>query len=226
MPETRGEVVRYAHRDDAGNAGKLAFVDTGSKVEVHDWKDREAVLAAMQVSAQKWGSLTITGTDTYKAMVVGLAAEHGFAISNPELQDKLRQEQERVAGERNHRAGFSEGRVEQQRELLPADQPTSEQPAPEAAKPLRTEGERVIALETIRAKTEGEAERELRRQRKLPARMRSPLMAAGLITPIERHPKRRRPNVPKLRLKLILPSRYRRTLTNRLRSKGSGRIRQ
>ncbi|MFW8584676.1 LPD7 domain-containing protein [Rhizobium beringeri] len=53
-------------------------------------KDREVVLAAMQVASRKWGSLTINGTDSYKALAIELAAEHGFKITNPELQGQAR----------------------------------------------------------------------------------------------------------------------------------------
>jgi hypothetical protein len=112
VAEERGDTVRYAHRDETGEAGKLAFVDTGKKVEIHDWKDREAVRAAMQVSAEKWGSLTVTGTDKYKAMVVELAVEHGFRIANPELQEKIAAETTRLNRERATRPGFTDGGLE------------------------------------------------------------------------------------------------------------------
>lgn len=40
----------------------------------------------MQVASQKWGSLTINGTDRYNALAVELAAGHGFKVTNPEMQ--------------------------------------------------------------------------------------------------------------------------------------------
>ncbi|MFW8642770.1 LPD7 domain-containing protein [Rhizobium beringeri] len=67
------------------------------------------VLAAMQVASRKWGSLTINGTDSYKALAIELAAEHGFKITNPELQDKLVTASERIARDRAERGGVSAG---------------------------------------------------------------------------------------------------------------------
>nr|WP_234914411.1 LPD7 domain-containing protein [Rhizobium rhizogenes]QCL09131.1 relaxase/Mobilization nuclease domain protein [Rhizobium rhizogenes]QCL09514.1 relaxase/Mobilization nuclease domain protein [Rhizobium rhizogenes] len=107
--EERGEVVRYVHRKANGSIGAVAFTDHGDKVEIARWKDREAVLAAMQVASQKWDSLTINGTDSYKAIAVELAAEHGFKITNPELQDKLVAASERIARNRAGRAAIAPG---------------------------------------------------------------------------------------------------------------------
>jgi Large polyvalent protein-associated domain 7 len=90
VSEKRGETISYSRLREDGEIGKTAFVDTGKKVEIHDWKDRQAVLAAMQVSAEKWRSLTVNGTNSYKALVVELVAEHGFHIANPELQEGRR----------------------------------------------------------------------------------------------------------------------------------------
>lgn len=45
------------------------------------------MLAAMQLSAQKWGGrLTVNGTAEYKALCVQLAVQNGWTITNPELQ--------------------------------------------------------------------------------------------------------------------------------------------
>jgi hypothetical protein len=112
VSEKRGETVRYSRLHEDGAIGKTAFVDTGKKVEIHDWKDRQAVLAAMQVSAEKWGSLTVTGTNSYKALVVELAAEHGFQIANPELQDQIKRETARLERLSAERPGLVAGTVE------------------------------------------------------------------------------------------------------------------
>jgi hypothetical protein len=123
VAEERSDSIRYTHRDETGKAFRLAFVDTGKKVEIHDWKDRETVLAAMQVSAEKWGGLTVTGTDKYKAMVVELAVGHGFRISNPELQDKITIETTRVNRQRAARAGFTNGELEKPEQSVQAQVP-------------------------------------------------------------------------------------------------------
>ena len=109
VSEKRGETIRYSRLHEDSEIGKTAFVDTGKKVEIHEWKDRQAVLAAMKVSAEKWGSLTVTGTNSYKALVVELAAEHGFQIANPELQDQLKRETARLERLGTERPGFVAG---------------------------------------------------------------------------------------------------------------------
>ncbi|MGN8119198.1 LPD7 domain-containing protein [Labrys sp. 22185] len=116
VQEQRGEAIRYAHKYDDGSAGKVAFTDTGKRVEVNDWKDREATLAAMQLASEKWGELTVKGPERYKNMVIELAAEHGFKIANPELQDRLKAEQARVEAERANRPGFEGPAVPKQTE--------------------------------------------------------------------------------------------------------------
>ncbi|WP_286202854.1 LPD7 domain-containing protein [Rhizobium lusitanum] len=137
--EERGEVIRYVNRKANGSVGAVAFTDHGDKVEIARWKDRETVLAAMQVASQKWDALTINGTDGYKAIAVELAAEHGFKVTSPELQDKLVAASERIAKERTSRAGIAPGlggeetRVEMQGEAtVPAalQLPARETPAP------------------------------------------------------------------------------------------------
>lgn len=69
-------------------------------ITVHDWRDPSVTLAALQLSAQKWGSFTVTGCDEYKAMCVKLAAEYGFKIANPELQESIQKERQRIQQER------------------------------------------------------------------------------------------------------------------------------
>jgi hypothetical protein len=50
----------------------------------------------LQLAAQKWSSFQISGNDDYKALCVNLAAEHGFKISNPELQVNIESERQRM----------------------------------------------------------------------------------------------------------------------------------
>lgn len=109
VAEEHGETIRYSHRNDRGRAGSVAFTDHGDRVEIADWKDRQVVLAAMQVASRKWGALTINGTESYKALVVELAAEYGFKIANPELQDKLAATQAQMTRDRADRGGNSAG---------------------------------------------------------------------------------------------------------------------
>ncbi|WP_248886492.1 TraI/MobA(P) family conjugative relaxase [Acidithiobacillus acidisediminis] len=99
--EIVGTQVYYRPKEDRGGGrGGVSFVDQGKRIDIYDWRNRDSVLAALQLSAQKWGSFTVTGNDEYKAMCVKLAAEHGFKITNPELQERIQQERQRIQEER------------------------------------------------------------------------------------------------------------------------------
>lgn len=97
--EIVGGLVHY-YLDGGAGAGGVSFVDHGKQIDIHDWRDPSVTLAALQLSAQKWGSFTVTGNDEYKAMCAKLAAEHGFKITNPELQESIQQERQRIQQER------------------------------------------------------------------------------------------------------------------------------
>ena len=99
-PEIVGQQVHYSRRDEGGAGRGVSFVDKGKSIDIHDWRNRDSTLAALQLSAQKWGSFTVTGSDEYKAMCAKLAAEHGFKITNPELQESIQQERQRIQQER------------------------------------------------------------------------------------------------------------------------------
>lgn len=100
----RGGQVHYFRKEDAGKGGQAAFVDLGKCIEVNDWRHADATLAAMQLSAHKWGSFKVTGNEDFKALCARLAAAHGFTISNPELQDRIVQERERIQRSLQQRA--------------------------------------------------------------------------------------------------------------------------
>ena len=100
QPEIHGKQVHYTRKEDAGAGRGVSFVDKGKSIDIHDWRDRDTTLAALQLSAQKWGSFTVNGNDEYKAMCAKLAAEHGFKITNPELQESIKQERQRIQNER------------------------------------------------------------------------------------------------------------------------------
>ncbi|MFP6860085.1 TraI/MobA(P) family conjugative relaxase [Pseudomonas sp.] len=90
--EVRGNGVVY--RLAGADMDSPAFLDRGRHVTVYDNTSDSTILAAMQLSREKWGSFTVTGTDEYKAQCVRLAAQHGFTLNNPELQEALRAERE------------------------------------------------------------------------------------------------------------------------------------
>ena len=44
VSEKRGETIRYSRLHEDSETGKTAFVDNGKKMEIHEWKDRQACL--------------------------------------------------------------------------------------------------------------------------------------------------------------------------------------
>jgi hypothetical protein len=83
---TRLTEIHYSSRSDPSH---VSFTDRGKRIEVWQAQDEAAVLAALQLGAQKWGTLTITGPDEFKQLCAQLAEKHGFKISNPELRRKI-----------------------------------------------------------------------------------------------------------------------------------------
>jgi hypothetical protein len=79
-----------------GSRGAPAFTDRGQTIDIHDSRRRESVLAALKLSAQKWDSITVRGDEQFKRTCVALAAEHGFKITNPDLQQAIAAERERL----------------------------------------------------------------------------------------------------------------------------------
>ena len=92
-----GDRVLYRRRD--APRSRAAFADVGRRINVYDWRSEESTLAALQLSAEKWGKFVVTGNDEYKAMCVRLAARHGFRITNPELQEQIAAERARLRAE-------------------------------------------------------------------------------------------------------------------------------
>ena len=69
--------------------GETAFVDRGERIDINDSKSEASILAALQLSAQKWGRFAVRGDRGYKDTCARLAAEHGFDLRNPELQASI-----------------------------------------------------------------------------------------------------------------------------------------
>ncbi len=79
-----------------GSRGGPAFTDRGQTIDIHDGGRRESVLAALQLSAQKWGTFTVRGNERFQRVCVELAAEHGFRMANPDLQQAIAAEREHL----------------------------------------------------------------------------------------------------------------------------------
>jgi ribosomal protein S30 len=77
------------HYSSLTDPSRVSFTDRGKRIDVWQAQDEAAVLAALQLAAQKWGTLTITGPDEFKQLCAQLAAQHGFKISNPELRREI-----------------------------------------------------------------------------------------------------------------------------------------
>ena len=71
------------------------FTDHGKTIDIYDSRTRESVLAALQLSAQKWGTISVHGNREFMRTCVELAAEHGFKIANPDLQEAIAAERQR-----------------------------------------------------------------------------------------------------------------------------------
>lgn len=164
--EKKGTEIHYNRHDrESGAFQTLAFIDSGKQLDVRDWSNRESVNAALRLASQKWDTLSVSGSDEYKETAARLAAEHGYKITNPELQDRIRELRAEIEAQR---ATVTEGKeqpgtrqtdahvksvplseAERQR---PADQPTLN----------TTPAERAIELNSVRERVDVEAERETR----------------------------------------------------------------
>jgi hypothetical protein len=96
-PEATSAGVEYARSENA----RADFIDRGRSVQILNSKDDAAVLAALQLSQAKFGKqLHVHGSDEFKAKAVKLAVENNITIANPELQQAITQERERLSKER------------------------------------------------------------------------------------------------------------------------------
>jgi hypothetical protein len=140
--------VQYTRVAADGRVGALAFVDKGGQVVVHDWKNEDAVRAAMKLASEKWGAITLTGNEKYKELAIRIAAESGYEITNPELRERFTQAKARV--------------VEARQSAAATTAKSSTAPNPVVTS---TPGERAIALEAIHEGIDREARRETRQAR-------------------------------------------------------------
>ena len=85
-----GSWVVYATRAQHAR-GEAAFVDRGTRVTLHERDSDAAALASMQLAEQKWGRFITRGSEAHKRRSAYLAAKHGLALANPELQGLIAQ---------------------------------------------------------------------------------------------------------------------------------------
>ena len=95
-----GHWVLYATRAQQAR-GEVAFVDRGARITLHAHDDVEAAtLAMLQLAAAKWTRFRVRGTEAHKHRCARLAAEHGLALTNPELQDLIEAHRRKIAERR------------------------------------------------------------------------------------------------------------------------------
>ena len=80
--------------------GETAFVDRGQRIDINDSKSEASILAALQLSAEKWGRFVVRGDRGFKDTCARLAAEHGFDLRNPELQTSIERHRRRISERR------------------------------------------------------------------------------------------------------------------------------
>lgn len=110
-----GSHVRYVNRDGLG------FVDRGRNIVIGDWHDESVTLAALQLSATKWGSFQVTGNDEFKALCVKLAAQHGFKINNPELQNGIQAQRDLLSQEQQRKEAAQQAEKAAQQPVIEHD---------------------------------------------------------------------------------------------------------
>ncbi|MDR1979899.1 MAG: hypothetical protein LBQ42_14290 [Synergistaceae bacterium] len=87
--------------------GKTSFIDHGRQITVTDWRSRETILASLQLAVQKWGSVSLTGSEEYKGLCVSVCVAHNINVTNPELRERIETEKQRIAEERAAKADNS-----------------------------------------------------------------------------------------------------------------------
>lgn len=69
---------------------RLVLVDSGDRIDVLQWRDRQNVLASLKLAHEKWGSATVHGSKTYIDLCIRIAAEEEIELRNykSEVRDK------------------------------------------------------------------------------------------------------------------------------------------
>lgn len=69
---------------------RLVLVDSGDRIDVLQWRDRQNVLASLKLAHEKWGSASVHGSKAYVDLCIQIAAEEGIELRNyrKEVRDK------------------------------------------------------------------------------------------------------------------------------------------
>jgi hypothetical protein len=83
-----------AYRTKGGNEAQ--FVDYGKLIVLSEKCGDTAILAALQLANQKWGSAVIQGTEEYKRKCVEMAIHHNLRLANPDLAKEVEEGRKRM----------------------------------------------------------------------------------------------------------------------------------
>ncbi|HEY8124402.1 MAG TPA: LPD7 domain-containing protein, partial [Methylocystis sp.] len=157
--ERKGDEIHYHRHDATGALQTLAFVDNGKQLDIRDWNNVDSVNAALKVASEKWEALNVTGSDAYKETVARLAAEHGYKITNPEMQGRIHELRAEIE---INRARIAEGQAQpdERHEAAPMERQDKRDEPARAEGPTSTAAERDIRLQEIRGRVDREAARE------------------------------------------------------------------
>ena len=153
------EEIHYSQVATDGSKGAIAFIDKGQSLVIKDEKNTEAMAEALKLAHARWGSVTLSGSETFKSEALRLAAEQGLEITNPELQQRFAEEKARAS---EARAGQSPAPSQEgggQAGSADFATATSGSSAPSAAS---TPSERDVRKELNQEKIVAEAKREER----------------------------------------------------------------
>ena len=159
--ERKGDEIHYHRHDATGALQTLAFVDKGKNLDIRDWNNVDSVHAALKLATEKWETISVNGSDAYKETVARLAAQHGYNVTNPEMQDRIKELRAEIERDRVDVAGGEarqDGKGERQHQTESTTPDTAEAAA--APGPRPTPAELELRLQNIRGRVEREAERE------------------------------------------------------------------
>jgi hypothetical protein len=105
-----------AYRMEDGHEAQ--FIDYGKLIVLSEKCDRAAILAALQLANQKWGSAVINGTEEYKRACVELAIAHNLKIYNPDLAREVEEGKKRLYESRTSRQTEEGGRGKQSEQSI------------------------------------------------------------------------------------------------------------
>lgn len=69
----------------------VAFVDRGKRIDVLQWEDEKILKDVLMLAQEKWGGVTLHGSQQYIERCMDVAAENGICVRNPELQERMKE---------------------------------------------------------------------------------------------------------------------------------------